>query len=98
MKKKEPVKTKWVIAIEKKLKPHKVFFAESRCCGDAWFMDYNYRGTDQSGLSWRIQHNLKSKKLKLILCKDNWRSVHHLNFTSPRQLFLFLNTHFNLPA
>ncbi len=99
MKKTEPEKTKWVIAIEKKLKPQKVFFEESRCCGDAWFMDYNYFNDDLTlnDYCWRIQHNLKLKKIKLIKFSHGLRHVNNFSFSCPRQLFLFLKTHFNLP-
>ncbi len=90
----EKKKTKQVIEIEKKLKPQKVFFVESKCCGDSWFMDFNYKNMVIGEPSWRIQHNLKTRKLNLIKYDFKFTSVHHLKFTTVKELLTFINKYF----
>ncbi len=93
MKETENTKTKQVLAIEKRLKPKKVFFVKSKCCGDTWFMDYNFPEKEGAYTSWRITHNIKTKKLKIVTLRTIGSSVNFLSFNTTRSLFSYFNQH-----
>jgi len=84
-------KPKNVRELEEKLKPQKVFYRESKCCGNAWFLDYDYMG--DGSIRWRIR--IKGNKIEIISMKVSGGAwVQSLRFNNTGELLEFMDKHF----